>query len=272
MSSPSPPSSPSPVTPLNRFRKSVPLERPVPRADPTAAIAFTAFVLGSGFSLALALTVPLLIPDSIWSLVSSIEMQGRRLIRLPTSALPAYVAAWCLFHTLEYLVTAIWNPSKVYWGSFLLSNGMAYNVASSLVIVEYVVESYFFPSLKTVGWWTYLGLSIVVVGQSLRSLAMIQASVSFSHHVAFRKKDDHVLVKTGLYAYARHPSYMAFWWWAVGTQIMTANPIMLTLFAVLLWRWFFKRIGEEEFLLVRFFGQEYIEYRKKVTSGLPLLR
>lgn len=43
--------------------------------------------------------------------------------------------------------------------------------------------------------------------------------------------------------YVRHPSYMAYFWWAVGSQIMLANPVMGVLFALYLWRWFFARIG-----------------------------
>jgi protein-S-isoprenylcysteine O-methyltransferase len=41
---------------------------------------------------------------------------------------------------------------------------------------------------------------IVVLGQSLRSGAMIHASTNFSHAVAFEKRDSHKLVTDGIYA------------------------------------------------------------------------
>jgi protein-S-isoprenylcysteine O-methyltransferase Ste14 len=47
---------------------------------------------------------------------------------------------------------------------------------------------------------------MVVTGQTLRSTAMIHASSNFSHVVAFRKKDDHVLVTDGIYAYVHYQS------------------------------------------------------------------
>jgi protein-S-isoprenylcysteine O-methyltransferase len=48
---------------------------------------------------------------------------------------------------------------------------------------------------------------MVTAGQILRSTAMIHASSNFSHVVAFRKKDDHVLVTDGIYAYVPLPAF-----------------------------------------------------------------
>ena len=42
---------------------------------------------------------------------------------------------------------------------------------------------------------------MVIVGQALRSSAMIHASNNFSHAVAFRKLETHRLVTDGVYAY-----------------------------------------------------------------------
>jgi len=41
---------------------------------------------------------------------------------------------------------------------------------------------------------------MVLVGQWLRSAAMIHASTNFSHTVAFQKRDTHRLVTDGVYA------------------------------------------------------------------------
>lgn len=46
-----------------------------------------------------------------------------------------------------------------------------------------------------------LALVFVLMGQALRSAAMIHASTSFSHQVAFRKLRSHTLVTDGVYAY-----------------------------------------------------------------------
>ena len=47
---------------------------------------------------------------------------------------------------------------------------------------------------------TTTGIVFVVIGQILRSSAMIHAAVSFSHTVASRKLADHTLVTDGIYA------------------------------------------------------------------------
>lgn len=44
---------------------------------------------------------------------------------------------------------------------------------------------------------------MVVLGQAVRSAAMIHASTNFSHSVAFRKLQGHRLVTDGIYAYVR---------------------------------------------------------------------
>lgn len=142
----------------------------------------------------------------------------------------------------EYMVTSLWNPSKVnvdcesnpsfelilklslsrmlssssslssfvYLLAFLLNNGNSYHIAHAVGILEYFLEAryssnpsstfYFLSFIRRRQEIRYLGLGLVVGGQVVRSLAMIHASHSFSHHIAYRKKDDHSLVTTGIYA------------------------------------------------------------------------
>lgn len=54
-----------------------------------------------------------------------------------------------------------------------------------------------------------------------------------------------MLVKTGLYSLVRHPSYTGFFVWAVGTQILLANPVSTVVFVGVLWRFFQQRIQSE---------------------------
>ena len=76
------------------------------------------------------------------------------------------------------------------------------------------------------------------------------------------------LVTSGLYSYCRHPMYSCFLWANVGTLLATMNwvitlcamPVLVTLLA----------IEKEERLLVERFGNEYVEYSKKVSAlGFP---
>lgn len=93
---------------------------------------------------------------------------------------------------------------------------------------------------------------------------MIHAGTNFSHMLAFRKAQGHVLVTDGIYRYAhnfqdvdpipgtneafswfRHPSYAGFFHWALGTQLVLQNPVSFFFFAVVLWRFFNRRIRGE---------------------------
>ena len=112
----------------------------------------------------------------------------------------------------------------------------------------------------------------MLIGQTARSLAMVHASSNFSHAVAWRKRPDHQLVTTGVYAFSRHPSYFGFYTWAVGTQVLLGNPLAVVFFAVTLWRFFYHRIQGEEKYLIEFFGQDYVSYKKRVGTGLPFMR
>jgi len=111
----------------------------------------------------------------------------------------------------------------------------------------------------------------VVMGQGLRSGAMIHASNNFSHIVADKKRGDHELVTTGVYGWTRHPSYVGFFYWATGTQVMLGNKVALIGFVGMLWVFFSRRIRGEEKYLVEFFGDEYRGYRERVGTGLPFI-
>ena len=100
---------------------------------------------------------------------------------------------------------------------------------------------------------------------------MATAGKSFNHIPQKQKKDDHDLVTSGVYAWSRHPSYFAFFWWALGTQILVGNKLCLLAYVVALWRFFKLRIVAEERNLVDFFGKDYEEYRKRTSVGIPFI-
>jgi len=112
---------------------------------------------------------------------------------------------------------------------------------------------------------------MVIGGQILRSAAMIHASTNFSHSVAFLKRDTHRLVTDGVYRWFRHPSYAGFYYWALGTQLVLQNPLTFIMFTILLWRFFYYRTRAEEGALIKFFGDEYINYRRRVGTKIPFV-
>jgi protein-S-isoprenylcysteine O-methyltransferase len=179
----------------------------------------------------------------------------------PFWRVPFFIAALSLFHFLEYYVTARYNTRYASVGAFLLtSNGWAYNVAHGSAVVECIVAHFFWPGPSRVGRLVsftepvfgtsvslllVLGFVLTVVGQVVRTLAMAQAANNFNHHVQSEHQEGHVLVKTGLYAYLRHPSYFGFFWWGLGTQLVLGNVVCFVGYTLVLWRFFSTRIKRE---------------------------
>ncbi|EPS38180.1 hypothetical protein H072_8006 [Dactylellina haptotyla CBS 200.50] len=187
--------------------------------------------------------------------------------------LPIFIFILSVFHFLEFYITARYNTRRADIGSFLFRNGKAYNIAHTFAATEYVVEYFFVPAVATPPIYIFVaGLLLVALGQTLRSLAMIHAATSFNHHVAYRKEVDHRLVTDGVFKYFRHPSYLGFWLWGLGTQAMMGNPISFVGYMVVLWKFFHRRIEIEETYLVRFFGNRYVEYRERTRVWIPFIR
>lgn len=92
-----------------------------------------------------------------------------------------------------------------------------------------------------------VGFAMLAVGQATRTMAMAHAGSNFNHLVQSTKKQGHELVTDGIYAWLRHPSYFGFWCWGLGTQLVLGNRVCLVGYAVVLWRFFSRRIVREWF-------------------------
>ena len=103
--------------------------------------------------------------------------------------------------------------------AFLLNNGATYWYSHAIGLAEYFISSYYWPTkydhFLTSFPFSFIGmplrfsplytakmtvLGLLLCAQALRSLAMIHASVSFSHVVKAVKHDDHTLITHGVYA------------------------------------------------------------------------
>ena len=161
--------------------------------------------------------------------------------------LPAFIACLCVFHFLEFWTTAQFNMPAARASSFLLRNGKAYTIAHGLATAEIMISA-FLPSYQFLLVNPYsitVGAILVAAGQLLRNAAMAEAGTNFNHTLAKTKRDGHVLVTTGVYAWLRHPSYCAFFWWALGTQVLVGNKICFLGYLFVLWNFFKRRIKGE---------------------------
>ncbi|OZJ06799.1 hypothetical protein BZG36_00160 [Bifiguratus adelaidae] len=182
-----------------------------------------------------------------------------------------FCVALAVFHQMEYVATAMFNPNKLSLDSFLINHSAHYHMAHAAGLAEFLIEYWLFPNWKKPGLSSSIGAAVLVIGQAARTVAMFSAKSNFSHHIADRKVPGHQLVTTGIYSIMRHPSYFGFYWWAIGSQIMLLNPISLAAFAHILYRFFNDRIEYEEYTLIKFFGESYVQYRSRVGTLIPLI-
>jgi protein-S-isoprenylcysteine O-methyltransferase len=189
----------------------------------------------------------------------------------PWRAFGAYTCLLSMFHYLEFAVTALTNPSNLSTDSFLLNHSKQYWMAAVASWVEYFVEQALCPSIKT-SVIAVTGIVICLGGEILRKMAMFHAGRSFSHIVQSTKKADHKLVTDGVFSLMRHPSYVGWFFWSVGTQVVLCNPLCFLAYTYVSWAFFQERIFVEEYTLLTFFGDDYAQYQKTVPVGIPLIK
>lgn len=89
--------------------------------------------------------------------------------------------------------------------------------------------------------------------------------------VSLDLRETHTLITTGVYAHVRHPMYSAFWLWALAQFLLLPNwiagPAGLVGFGTL----FFMRVGREEALMAKEFGETYTTYMARTARVVPKL-
>lgn len=92
--------------------------------------------------------------------------------------------------------------------------------------------SSYFTELKDQTYISLCGLLLCITGELLRKMAMLTASTNFNHIVQTVKEKDHVLITHGLYGLCRHPSYVGWFFWSIGTQVSQISTINLDVYFV----------------------------------------
>jgi protein-S-isoprenylcysteine O-methyltransferase len=203
-----------------------------------------------------------------------------------------YVVTVCTFHLLEFFDTAFYNPTTCSADSFLVNHSTSYTAAAISSWMEFFATRMFvliilnmpgvihLPTIVRrsvrlwISWshWSFgCGMVIVVVGQAIRSAAMMTAGESFNHLIQTRRKANHVLITHGIYAYFRHPSYVGFYYWSIGEQLLLSNALNAVALAIVACTFFQRRIPYEEESLGVLFPNEYPRYVQRTYMGIPFI-
>lgn len=87
--------------------------------------------------------------------------------------------------------------------------------------------------------------------------------------VSLEVRDEHTLVTNGIYSAIRHPMYAAIWLWVILQALLLNNYVVgfsgIVFFGLL----YFLRVGKEEEMMIRQFGQQYKEYKTRTNRIFP---
>jgi len=194
------------------------------------------------------------------------------LIGIQNSSVPfgLYLTVLSFFHLSEYVTTGLSNPQNLSFDSFLVNHSWQYGLAMLISWLEYFIELWLLPQVKhSFTMVSYTGLVICMLGEIIRKLAMLQAGRNFNHIVQSNKAEEHQLVTNGVYSLCRHPSYMGWFLWSVGSQVLLVNPLCLIVYGVVSFAFFKERIYVEEYTLLAFFGDQYRQYQASTGTGIP---
>lgn len=146
-------------------------------------------------------------------------------LHAPTTSLQftSFCATIAFFHTSEFILAYIFMRDELSWRSWLVSRN--YVLALTAGLLEFLTEWWLFPRIKRSRIPWALGMLAVLAGEALRKAGMLTARSNFTHAVQFRRKPGHRLVTHGVYAWERHPGYVGWLLWAVGTQLLLGNPL-----------------------------------------------
>jgi protein-S-isoprenylcysteine O-methyltransferase Ste14 len=109
---------------------------------------------------------------------------------------------------------------------------------------------------------------LVVLGAAFAIWARLTIGTNWSGIVTL--KENHELVVTGPYRFARHPIYTGLFTMGIGTALMYAEPYGFLLLVVAIVVFTFK-IREEERLMTQNFPDQYPQYRRRVKAIIPFL-
>ena len=176
-----------------------------------------------------------------------------------------------IFHYSEYISVIIYHFDTLEFKSFLIDHSKEWIICLILCYIETILGNIYLYDYKHNIYVFSLGIILTIIGQTFRIGALFTGKKNFTHLLSYEKKPEQFLMTTGFYGISRHPSYFGFWIWGFGTQLMCGNLNCSIAFPIGLYMFFQDRIIEEEGLLIEFFGEAYLEYKKRVPILIPFI-
>ena len=186
---------------------------------------------------------------------------------------------------LYNIVAALWLAWGVYW--FVAARHVKPAVQSEaagtralrlfpliLCVILFVSPRALLPYPLGLRWlplswsWYFLGVALVVVGLALSAWARWHLGSNWSGVISL--KQGHDLVRSGPYRLLRHPIYAGLLLAMLGSAIAWGDWRGVLAFALAVVA-IVPRIGAEDALMAKTFGETYLDYRRRTAAIIPFL-
>ena len=173
------------------------------------------------------------------------------------------------------------------WGIFIIvwSLGAIYNLFKAPTVIQrrfpydgliagvlvWVVMQYTPPGYWTfitfhVPWLQMVGTVLLIASTMYILWARFVIGKMWASHAVV--KEGHKMVTTGPYRFTRHPIYSGLFGMILGSAISLGHGLIFLGFIIALLI-FMNRIRVEENLMISTFGDQYIQYKKRVPQLIP---
>ncbi len=132
-----------------------------------------------------------------------------------------------------------------------------------------LIEAAYFRYPESVHWSTIttVALILMISGLAIRTWAVFALGRFFTWHISIR--DDQTIIKTGPYAFVRHPGYLGAFLTYSGTALFLKAWFAFLFSLIVLFLAFHRRIHCEEKELKANFGSQYDVYCDNVKRLIP---
>jgi protein-S-isoprenylcysteine O-methyltransferase len=149
--------------------------------------------------------------------------------------------------------------------------GTANQIIWSIYVTQLsvLIEAAYIRYPESISWTalTTLALILMVTGLAIRTWAVLTLGGYFTWHISTRK--DQPIIKTGPYAFVRHPGYFGAFLTYASSALFLKAWIAFVLAIVILLFAFLRRIHYEEKELRLNLGSQYVSYCSSVKRFIP---
>ena len=114
-----------------------------------------------------------------------------------------------------------------------------------------------------------VALAVMLIGLGLRAWAAVTLGGYYTRTLTTTK--NHTVVTTGPYSWVRHPAYLGVILLWLGFGVLSSSLVVALVFPVMFVAVYLYRISVEERMLVKVFGDTYVQYQRRTCKLIPFV-